>query len=207
VSDPTRTAPAGWYADPNGAPTLRWWDGTTWSEHYAPGAAITLERPRLTTDTKVDGVWIWLVAALPLVSIASYFLIDFRGYMQGLMTGDIRGALTVFGVGYFASLALSWITWGAAVLFAYFDWRDLRAAGVVRPFHWAWAFLGGIVYLIGRTVIVRKVSPGGLGPLWGGIAVLVLALIVSIAWTSWMMVDMMSYFPSYDSFSSYGSYS
>jgi hypothetical protein len=112
VSDPTRTAPAGWYADPNGAPTLRWWDGTTWSEHYAPGAAITQERPRLTTDTKVDGVWIWLVAALPLVSIASYFLIDFRGYMQGLMTGDIRGALTVFGVGYFASLALSWITWG-----------------------------------------------------------------------------------------------
>jgi hypothetical protein len=26
----------GWYADPNGGPDLRWWDGTAWSEHTSP---------------------------------------------------------------------------------------------------------------------------------------------------------------------------
>ncbi len=205
MSTPSVAPPPGWYADPNGAPTLRWWDGAAWSEHYAPSAAITPERPRLAAETKVDGVWIWLVAALPLVSIASYFLIDFRGYMQGLMTGDIGGAMGHFLVGYLASLALGLISWGAAVLFAYFDWRDLRAVGVVRPFHWAWAFLAGMVYLIGRVVILRKVTPRGFGPLWAGIAVYVLVFIVSIVWSilwsNWMMTDMIRYIPSYSSYS------
>ena len=25
--------PAGWYADPQGMPVIRWWDGNTWTEH------------------------------------------------------------------------------------------------------------------------------------------------------------------------------
>jgi len=31
----------GWYADPHGGPDLRWWDGSTWTEHISPpvGAA------------------------------------------------------------------------------------------------------------------------------------------------------------------------
>ena len=31
----------GWYADPHGGPDLRWWDGSTWTEHTSPpvGAA------------------------------------------------------------------------------------------------------------------------------------------------------------------------
>ncbi|AFR27327.1 hypothetical protein D3C73_1402740 [compost metagenome] len=42
---------------------------------------------------------------------------------------------------------------------AYLDWRRLKRLGVVRPFHWAWGFLPTI-YVIGRTVVVRKVVPG-----------------------------------------------
>lgn len=30
--------PAGWYPDPSGSGQQRYWDGSTWTEHYAPGA-------------------------------------------------------------------------------------------------------------------------------------------------------------------------
>jgi hypothetical protein len=34
---PSASLPAaGWYADPAGDPHLRWWDGTTWTEHISP---------------------------------------------------------------------------------------------------------------------------------------------------------------------------
>ena len=194
-------APAGWYPDPNGAPTLRWWNGVSWTEHYSSGGAATLERPRLPAETRVDGIWVWLVSVLPLVSIATFFLIDFRGYIQGIMSGDVVGALSSVGVGYLVSVVLGWTLWGVGTLFAYFDWRDLRTAGVVRPFHWAWAFLGSLVYLIGRTVILRKVTQRGLGPLWAGIATYVVIFLVSILWTFWMMAEMMQtvqdYLPGY----------
>jgi hypothetical protein len=28
--------PPGWYADPQGHPAERWWDGTRWTEHFKP---------------------------------------------------------------------------------------------------------------------------------------------------------------------------
>ncbi len=31
--------PAGWYADPEGRPMNRWWDGIEWTDQYAPLAA------------------------------------------------------------------------------------------------------------------------------------------------------------------------
>ena len=31
--------PAGWYPDPSGSGQQRYWDGSAWTEHYAPGAA------------------------------------------------------------------------------------------------------------------------------------------------------------------------
>lgn len=68
---------------------------------------------------------------------------------------------------------------GLSVLLAYLDWRRLRRQGVVRPFHWAWGFLIGF-YIIGRSVVVRKVAPGrGLEPLWAHLAVVLFTLIVA----------------------------
>lgn len=32
-------SPAGWYPDPEGSGQQRYWDGTTWTANYAPGAA------------------------------------------------------------------------------------------------------------------------------------------------------------------------
>ena len=65
---------------------------------------------------------------------------------------------------------MSLISWGVvagSVVFAYLDWQRLGRSGVVRPFHWAWSFLGGIIYVVGRSVIVHKVAQGrGLGQVW-----------------------------------------
>jgi Protein of unknown function (DUF2510) len=36
---------AGWYPDPHGGPGLRWWDGSTWTEHTAPQPVATPETP------------------------------------------------------------------------------------------------------------------------------------------------------------------
>jgi hypothetical protein len=30
------SAPPGWYPDPSGAPSWRWWDGRSWTSHIAP---------------------------------------------------------------------------------------------------------------------------------------------------------------------------
>ncbi|RIJ70160.1 DUF2510 domain-containing protein, partial [Nakamurella silvestris] len=30
------TVPANWYPDPAGSPNVRWWDGTSWTEHLRP---------------------------------------------------------------------------------------------------------------------------------------------------------------------------
>jgi predicted membrane channel-forming protein YqfA (hemolysin III family) len=45
------------------------------------------------------------------------------------------------------------------VLLAALDYRWLARRGVVRPFTWAWSFLGGVPYVIGRAVILHKVAP------------------------------------------------
>lgn len=37
------TTPAGWYADPDNALQLRYWDGTRWTEHRAPAQPPTAE--------------------------------------------------------------------------------------------------------------------------------------------------------------------
>jgi hypothetical protein len=34
----SQVPPAGWYADPSGAPGHRWWDGQAWSAHFAPAS-------------------------------------------------------------------------------------------------------------------------------------------------------------------------
>jgi len=202
--------PPGWYDDGTGSGQQRWWSGVEWTEHVATPTVIV--RPLLPADRPVYSVWIWLIVLLPLLSLGSFFLWQPNfGYLSDPASVatpgyESRYLSSMFTPGYFVILGLSFVSYGLTALFA---WRDsiwLRAQGVVRPFSWPWVFIpsyGGLVYVIGRSVIVRRVAaPRGLAPIWVLIAVVVLGFVVAIVWTVSLMSGMLSHLPDYSSYSS-----
>ena len=77
--------------------------------------------------------------------------------------------------------------------------RELKKRGVQQPFHWAFAFLTSIVYVIGRSVVVKRRTGGGLAPLWVYIVELILSFIIGIIFTvlltQYMMQSMLTQVP------------
>ena len=203
--------PPGWYDDGTGSGQQRWWSGVEWTEHVA--APVMIARPLLPADRPVYSVWIWLIVLLPLLSLGSFFLWHPNfDYLSDPSILDHPARLqaeqfaSLYTPGYFAILGLSFLSYGLTALFA---WRDaiwLRAQGVVRPFSWPWVFIpsyGGLIYVIGRSVIVRRVArPRGLAPIWVLIAVVVLGFVVSIIWTISLMSGVLSHIPDLSSYSS-----
>ncbi|AYF98139.1 DUF2510 domain-containing protein [Protaetiibacter intestinalis] len=210
MTDPANTASAaapGWYPDASGA--QRWWDGRGWTDHVAAPATPTgyaqaqpLVRPALPEGTRVDTVWVWLVATVSLLASSAVFLFDFSGYMRvviGLSYG-LGGteALTRFFAVYFLIMGLSVLAYALTVIAAYRDYRHLTAVGVVRPFHWAFAFIPmPLVYLIGRLVVLRKVIRTAGWPLWVHVALYAALLIGSIVWSVALTMQMLNEFPGY----------
>jgi len=168
-----------------------------------------IARPLLPADRPVYSVWIWLIVLLPLLSLASFFLwqpnFDELSSPSSLSSPSYEShyLASLFSPGYFVILFGGWILYGLTAVFA---WRDavwLRAQGVVRPFAWPWVFLYSPAYVIGRSVIVRRVAgPRGLAPIWALIAVFAVALVVSIIWTIGLMSGVLSRIPDYSSYSS-----
>jgi hypothetical protein len=210
--------PPGWYADPSGAAPLRWWDGTQWTAHVsqptapadpaaaaasvaaAPAAPVQYApagpapRPHLDPATPVGTVWIWLVVLLPLLSIALVPFIH-PDFTFALDTTSSQPVLPnyfdlVGGPVYFVLIGVGWLSYAATVVFSWLDHRELTRRGVVRPFHWAWSFLSSLVYVIGRTVIVRQVADRrGAAPLWAAIGVIAVSFIVTTVWSIWLIND------------------
>jgi len=202
----TPAAP-GWYPDGSGG--QRWWDGRGWTEHTAPAAAPALnnlvERPRLPEGARIDTVWVWCVSLATLVAAVPIFFFDFSGYMRAVMQAELSGntsALPATVTSYMGFIlimtVLGWAAWGFTVFAAYRDHKHLVAIGVVRPFHWALAFIPyTIVYLIGRHVVLRKVSRTAGWPLWAHIASYVVLIAASIVWSVVMVQSMMADFLYY----------
>lgn len=189
----------GWYPDPEGGQAARWWDGAQWTTHVSPyQVPEVLKAP---AGTKTDTVWIWLIVLLPLLSIASIFLIDIPGYMRTILANPTSPTAT-FAIytqpGYLIVTGLGWLLVILMVVFAVLDHRELRARQVPKPFHWAWAFLS-IVYPIGRSVVVKRRTGGGLNPLWALIVVYAISFIVTIIWTIMITMQIMTMVPNYTS--------
>ncbi len=210
MSDSTTAVPPGWYPDQNAPGQQRWWDGTRWTEHVqapysAAAAAVALKAPE---GTKTGTVWIWLIVLLPLLGLSSFFLIDWADYIDSVMASSLTSPTTGYAdslslytsVGYIVSQLLGVVLYGLTVVFAALDVRELKKRGVQQPFHWAFAFLTSIVYVIGRSVVVKRRTGGGLAPLWVYIVETVVFFIVTVVFTvlltNYMMQSMMTQFPS-----------
>lgn len=209
MTDPAASAtPApGWYPDASGV--QRWWDGTAWTEHTAAPVAAPAgqvqQRTPLPEGTRVDNIWVWIVSLGFLISCIPLFFFDMVGYVRAVTFAELSGDSSALGgimgayVGFFViSWLLSVAIWGFSVFAAFRDVKHLEALGVVRPFHWAFAFIPyTIVYLIGRHVVLRKVVRTAGWPLWAHIGAYVVVIIGSIIWSivivQMIMVDMTGY--------------
>ena len=197
--------PAGWYPDPAGGAGKRWWDGTQWTESFSEPYSAAASTAVLTAPagTKVYNAWIWLVVVLPYLTLPLLFTLDFSSLFANLDYTDPNSSmqLQLQLLTSPAVIGLSiggWVLGAATILFAWLDWRWLTAAGVPKPFHWAFSFFGLAgypVYAIGRAIVTRRRTGHGLGVLWAVIAMIVLSFIIAIVWSATLVAGIMQVIP------------
>lgn len=153
-------------------------DAAPIAQPYA--TVMPIVQPDLGPNPKIYTPFIWIIVLLPLLSTISFAAIDMNKYVH-LSTSASSPSASLAMIGdplYLLNSLLGWVIYGVTVWMAYLDWRALGRIGVVRPFHWAWAFLTAIVYVIGRSVVVRRRIGKGLLPIWILIAVYVIYIVV-----------------------------
>ncbi|NQX26445.1 DUF2510 domain-containing protein [Microbacteriaceae bacterium VKM Ac-2854] len=170
--------------------------------YSGPGVGAPQKDPSIRTNT----VWIWLIIGLPLLSLFSIFAFDPNEFAREVAAASSTGSTSYSGMGMMANPVyglvqlLGFAITAATILFGFFDYRALKAAGLQRPFHWAWGFfaliVGPIVYVIGRSVVVKRVTGGGLLPLWVFIGTVVVQIIVGLVWAAQLINAIIEVMPS-----------
>ena len=154
-------------------------------------------RPEISRGTPVYNPFIWLVTLLPVITLIILLLWNPVFHLRYVGARRVPTLdPSAFSVPYFLLVISSWLIYGVSVLLSYLDWQKLQRAGVVRPFHWAWAFLGAGVYVVGRSVIVHKVAPQrGLAPVWALIGLTAVSLILVSVKASMIVSGIAGAFP------------
>lgn len=211
MTDTTPNTPkAGWYPDPDGEGRIQWWDGDKWTPNYAKpaGAAAatsadarpygySAEELAAPAGTSPYTPFVWVLALLPAVNfvlgVLSALTVDEQ--IQTSLSADPNA---VFTPAYFLSLGLSLLITALVVVFAVLDHRALVRAGVPRPFHWAWSLFALVnvpVYIIGRSVIVRRRTGSGLAPMFVNLAFWLATLVLGIVVASITITTVLEQLP------------
>lgn len=183
MTDSPAAAP-GWYPEQPGSPVQRWWDGRQWTAHsYNQRTAIAPDQgSKVTAETPVYNPFIWAIVLSPLVTGALSLLWNVQAYLAATASRSRGSAFSAFSdPGYVIVQLSSFVIYGLVVLLSFFDFRRLGRDGFTRRFHWAWSFFGPLVYVIGRTVQVRREAHKGMLTLWVFIGVTVLVTVVILA--------------------------
>ncbi|GAB3606006.1 hypothetical protein GCM10027413_14150 [Conyzicola nivalis] len=125
--------------------------------------------------------FIWALAVLPVVGLISniYTLVNFDQILADSLDPNAPLVAPVDIV----QGAIGWVMIGLSVLLGVLDWRALKNAGVPRPFHWAWIFfsvIGVPVYMVGRSIVVRRRVGSGLAPMVVNLALIVVNFALGI---------------------------
>ena len=146
----------------------------------APAAPAVEPQPPVTGQQIGATPYVAAIALSPIVTLV-VAAVEIRRSVEllapgstGVQQGDYTLAMVVSLVVGIGLVVLSWL-----------DRRTLRARGVERPFPWAWSILSVLIYLIGRSVVVRRRVGGSAAPLWLflGLSVLggAIAIIIGIS--------------------------
>jgi hypothetical protein len=215
VVAPVSAAPAGWYPVAPGSAQLRWWDGTQWTEHVhdpaaafapagagaAPAVPVVAPPLRAPEGTNPATAWFWLLAiGVPVLQLLD--LIPASIFVSQLLSasGDASTLVNAeFSPSYLVLLLCGWFIYAVCIVFAALDWRELRQRDVPRPFHWAWSFFvlavgWPAVYMIGRSVVVKRRTGRGMAPLWVFIGLQVVAFAAISVVTIVAIVQFLSVF-------------
>ncbi|MDM4764073.1 DUF2510 domain-containing protein [Galbitalea sp. SE-J8] len=191
------------YGSPNHYPGAAHYPSAAHYRAAAPGGhpSAAASAPGAPAAPGVDGWPIWLAVLLHLVPVVPFLFWDPVAYAADLLAPAYRyvapPVAALLPAAYWAIVALGLIAYAGAVVLAAVDARRLAARGVVNPFPWAFAFLGVLVYVIGRTVVVRRrLGRGGIGPLLTYVGVALVSVIVSSVWAVAVVVAFVSRMPT-----------
>jgi len=146
----------------------------------------------------VNTIFFWILAALPVLSLIGLLVWDMRAYIDASLYPDPSNPFAAFDGGYLLYSGIGWLVYAGTVVLAFFDNRQLKRIGIDRPFHWAWSFLSSIVYVIGRSVVLkRRGAKGFMLPVWVYIAIFAITFIIAIVKIADMIAYVVSVAPGY----------
>ncbi len=166
------------------------------TQPYSP----TPQALRAPEGTSPSTVYFWLIVILSaVICIPSFFLLGTLD-MTDMMRQTLENPSDPFAMygfmltpAYLGSLVAAFVGYAGTILLAYFDSRTLAARGVPKLFHWGFTAIptyGTYVYVIGRAIVVRRRTGGGLAPLWVFVALQAIVFIVSLVLTFAMLASM-----------------
>ena len=149
---------------------------------YTNAPAYSLEQPTAPAGTPPYTPFIWALAVLPIVGIIDSIIT--LAMFDQVVTQAFAPDAPPFAPGDLLRLGISWLVIGASVLLGILDWRALNTAGVPKPFHWAWNFfavIGVPVYMVGRSIVVRRrLGGGGLAPMIVNLSLIVVGFALGV---------------------------
>jgi hypothetical protein len=173
-----------------------------------PDGALAATPLRAPEGTKPYHPLIWVIVGLQILPWIALTLFPWGEYMAGIVQSEIDMARSmldspgasnplalmsvVLSPSYLAITLGSYILFALSIVLAWRDRAALLQSQVPRPFHWAWSFLSPTVYIIGRSVIVRRRVGSGIAPMWVHIISAVIATIVYLAVILSAMMSLMS---------------
>lgn len=176
-----RRAP-GWYPDETAPGQQRWWDGNAFTGQVSgtPYAAMAAAPGQAPIGASPYNRHIWAIVGIygAISILGPIYIYAMLSNPAVLLGSGAELILPQLGLG-----AVGLAAWIVVGVLAYSDYKDLASRGVLNPFHWGMVFIpsyGPTIYIIGRSVVVRRRTGSGMRPMWWHLALYVASGVFSV---------------------------